>query len=45
MGYAVFAWFLRYITAHGFTLFVVYRIATGLALLVLLAVGVLAPRG
>lgn len=45
VGYAVIAWFLRYITAHRFTLFVVYRIATGLALLVLLAVGVLAPQG
>lgn len=41
VGYAVIAWFLRYISAHTFTPFVVYRVALGLVLLVLLATRVI----
>lgn len=39
---AVIAWFLRYISTHTFTAFVVYRIALALVLFVLLGTGVLA---
>ena len=41
VGYAVIAWFLRYISAHTFTPFVVYRVALGLVVLVLLATQVI----
>lgn len=43
VGYAVIAWFLRYITHHRFTPFIVYRIGVGLALFALVATGVIAP--
>ncbi len=41
VGYAVIAWFLRYISSerHSFLPFVVYRIALGAVVLVLLATG------
>lgn len=45
VGYAVIAWFLRYIATHRFTLFVVYRIVAGVALLALIGAGALAPTG
>jgi undecaprenyl-diphosphatase len=38
-GYAAVAWFLRYISTRSFAPFVVYRIALGLLLLVLIAAG------
>jgi len=41
VGYAVIAWFLRYISAHTFTPFVVYRVALGLVVLTLLATRVI----
>lgn len=41
VGYAVIAWFMRYIAHHRFTVFVVYRIAVGVALLIMLGAGVL----
>ncbi len=39
IGYAVIAWFLRYISSHDFRPFVIYRIALSLALFGLLASG------
>ncbi len=41
---AVIAWFLRYISTHTFTPFVVYRIGLALGLFALLGFGVLEPR-
>ncbi|HSP61145.1 MAG TPA: undecaprenyl-diphosphate phosphatase [Ornithinimicrobium sp.] len=43
VGYAVIAWFMRYITTHSFTPFMVYRIVLALVLLALLGFGVLEP--
>jgi undecaprenyl-diphosphatase len=43
VGYAVIAWFLRYIATHRFTPFVAYRIVAGVGLLVLIGAGVLTP--
>jgi undecaprenyl-diphosphatase len=43
VGFAVIAWFLRYLDRGSFTPFVVYRIALGTLILVLLGTGVLAP--
>ncbi|ALV33190.1 undecaprenyl-diphosphatase [Streptomyces sp. CdTB01] len=43
VGYAVIAWFLRYISGNSFTPFVVYRIVLGVVLLGLVTVGILAP--
>lgn len=42
VGYAVIAWFLRYISSHTFAAFVIYRVVLGLAVLLLLATGVIA---
>ncbi len=39
IGYAVIAWFLRYISSHDFKPFVIYRIVLSLALFGLLAAG------
>ena len=44
VGYAVIAWLLRYVATHSFLPFVIYRIAVGVLLLVLLATGTLAAR-
>ncbi len=41
---AVIAWFLRYISTHNFTPFVIYRIGLALVLFALLGTGVLQPR-
>ncbi|MFK5633103.1 MULTISPECIES: undecaprenyl-diphosphate phosphatase [unclassified Ornithinimicrobium] len=41
VGYAVIAWFMRYITTHTFTPFMVYRIVLALVLFGLLGFGVL----
>ena len=43
VGYAVIAWFMRYITTHTFTPFMVYRIVLALVLFTLLGTGVLQP--
>ena len=43
VGYAVIAWFLRYIATHRFTPFVAYRIVAGVGLLALIGTGVLTP--
>ncbi len=42
VGYAVIAWFLRYISNHTFRVFVWYRVVLGLLVLLLLAVGAIA---
>ena len=42
VGYAVIAWFMRYITTHTFTPFMVYRIVLALVLFALLGTGTLA---
>lgn len=42
VGYAVIAWFMRYITTHTFTPFMIYRIVLALVLFALLGTGVLA---
>lgn len=41
LGYAVIAWLLRYVSTHSFRPFVIYRIALGLVVMLLLATGVL----
>lgn len=41
VGYAVIAWFMRYITTHTFTPFMIYRIVLALVLFGLLGSGVL----
>ena len=43
VGYAVIAWLMRYISKNSFLPFVVYRIALGVLLFVLVAIGALAP--
>jgi len=43
VGYAVIAWLMRYISKNSFLPFVVYRIALGVLLFVLVAIGTLAP--
>jgi undecaprenyl-diphosphatase len=43
VGLAVIAWLLRYLTKGSFTPFVVYRVALGLLVLVLVGTGVLDP--
>ncbi|MBA0051135.1 undecaprenyl-diphosphate phosphatase [Streptomyces sp. AJS327] len=44
VGYAVIAWFMRFITTRGFMPFVVYRILLGLVILALVGVGALTPH-
>jgi undecaprenyl-diphosphatase len=43
VGYAVIAWFMKFITTKSFMPFVIYRIALGILLLVLVTMGVLSP--
>ncbi|MFK5582273.1 MULTISPECIES: undecaprenyl-diphosphate phosphatase [unclassified Serinicoccus] len=43
VGYAVIAWFMRYITTHTFTPFMIYRIVLALVLFGLLGFGVIQP--
>ncbi|GAB3661096.1 undecaprenyl-diphosphate phosphatase [Streptomyces sparsus] len=43
VGYAVIAWFMRFIETRSFMPFVYYRVAVGVVLLVLVGVGVLDP--
>ncbi|MFT3693286.1 MAG: undecaprenyl-diphosphatase UppP [Kofleriaceae bacterium] len=42
-SYAAIAWLMKFLTTHHFTGFAIYRILCGIALLILLAVGYLAP--
>ncbi|MFI5804941.1 undecaprenyl-diphosphate phosphatase [Streptomyces sp. NPDC051561] len=44
VGYAVIAWFMRYITTRSFLPFVYYRIALGILLFVLVGTDVLSPH-
>ncbi|WP_392668769.1 undecaprenyl-diphosphate phosphatase [Streptomyces sp. LN785] len=44
VGYAVIAWFMKFITTKSFMPFVIYRVLLGLALFALVAAGVLSPH-
>ncbi|MGW5737247.1 MULTISPECIES: undecaprenyl-diphosphate phosphatase [Streptomyces] len=44
VGYAVIAWFMKFITTKSFMPFVYYRIALGIVLIVLVSMGVLSPH-
>ncbi|MEV0412443.1 undecaprenyl-diphosphate phosphatase [Streptomyces sp. NPDC050448] len=44
VGYVVIAWFMKFISSKSFMPFVVYRILLGIALFVLIAMGVLSPH-
>ncbi|MEU8567457.1 undecaprenyl-diphosphate phosphatase [Streptomyces pathocidini] len=44
VGYAVIAWFMKYITTKSFMPFVIYRIVLGILLFVLIGAGVLSPH-
>jgi undecaprenyl-diphosphatase len=43
VGYAVIAWLMKYISTHSYLPFVIYRIALGVTIFILLGVGVLEP--
>ncbi|WP_329407654.1 undecaprenyl-diphosphate phosphatase [Streptomyces sp. NBC_00704] len=43
-GYAVIAWFMKYISTKSFMPFVYYRIALGVVVIVLVSMGVLSPH-
>ncbi|MFD9944399.1 undecaprenyl-diphosphate phosphatase [Nonomuraea sp. NPDC059023] len=43
VGYAAVAWFLRYISTHRFTGFVIYRIALGAFIFLCIALGWISP--
>ncbi|MER7394024.1 undecaprenyl-diphosphate phosphatase [Streptomyces sp. NPDC000151] len=44
VGYAVIAWFMKFITTKSFMPFVIYRVLLGIALFVLIGAGVLSPH-
>ncbi|MBZ4014933.1 undecaprenyl-diphosphate phosphatase [Streptomyces purpurogeneiscleroticus] len=44
VGYAVIAWFMKFITTKSFMPFVIYRVLLGIALFALIAAGVLSPH-
>ncbi|MFJ3673178.1 undecaprenyl-diphosphate phosphatase [Streptomyces sp. NPDC090106] len=44
VGYAVIAWFMKYISTKSFMPFVWYRIALGILIIVLVSMGVLSPH-
>ncbi|AEN08639.1 MULTISPECIES: undecaprenyl-diphosphate phosphatase [unclassified Streptomyces] len=44
VGYAVIAWFMKFITTKSFMPFVVYRVVLGIALFILVSAGVLSPH-
>lgn len=44
VGYVVIAWFMKFITTKSFMPFVIYRIALGVALFVLVGAGSLSPH-
>ena len=43
VGYAVIAWLMRYLKTNSYTPFVIYRVALGVFLLILVATGALEP--
>ncbi|MDA8369481.1 MAG: undecaprenyl-diphosphate phosphatase [Nocardiopsaceae bacterium] len=45
VGYAVIAWFMRFISTHSFMPFVYYRVALGIVILTLVSFGKLDPHG
>ncbi|MFI2038057.1 undecaprenyl-diphosphate phosphatase [Streptomyces bottropensis] len=44
VGYAVIAWFMKFISTKSFMPFVYYRVALGIVIIVLVSVGVLSPH-
>lgn len=44
VGYAVIAWFMRFITTKSFMPFVIYRVILGICLFILVGTGVLSPH-
>ncbi|MCM2391612.1 undecaprenyl-diphosphatase UppP [Streptomyces albipurpureus] len=44
VGYAVIAWFMRFITTKSFMPFVIYRLILGICLFILVGTGVLSPH-
>jgi undecaprenyl-diphosphatase len=44
VGFGVIAFFMSYISKRSFLPFVIYRIALGILLIVLLSLGVVAPQ-
>ncbi|MFI8992610.1 undecaprenyl-diphosphate phosphatase [Streptomyces sp. NPDC053542] len=44
VGYAVIAWFMKFITTKSFMPFVIYRVLLGIALFALISAGVLSPH-
>lgn len=44
VGYAVIAWFMKFITTKSFMPFVIYRIILGILLFILVGAGVLSPH-
>ncbi|MFJ7627460.1 undecaprenyl-diphosphate phosphatase [Streptomyces sp. NPDC097595] len=44
VGYAVIAWFMKFITTKSFMPFVIYRIALGVLLFILIGAGALSPH-
>jgi undecaprenyl-diphosphatase len=44
VGYIAIAWLLRYLVSHSLTIFVIYRLAVGTLVLVLLATGTINAR-
>ncbi|TVL89714.1 undecaprenyl-diphosphate phosphatase [Streptomyces sp. SAJ15] len=44
VGYAVIAWFMKFITTKSFMPFVIYRVALGLLIFALVGFGVLSPH-
>ncbi|MEV6185988.1 undecaprenyl-diphosphate phosphatase [Streptomyces albidoflavus] len=44
VGYAVIAWFMRFITTRSFMPFVYYRVALGILIFILVAAGALSPH-
>ncbi|WP_436735909.1 undecaprenyl-diphosphate phosphatase [Streptomyces sp. BBFR102] len=44
VGYAVIAWFMRFITTRSFMPFVYYRVALGVLIFILVAAGALSPH-
>jgi undecaprenyl-diphosphatase len=43
-GYAVIAWFMRFISTKSFMPFVWYRVALGVVIIALVTMGVLSPH-
>jgi undecaprenyl-diphosphatase len=44
VGYAVIAWFMKFITTKSFMPFVYYRVLLGIVIIVLVSTGALSPH-